>query len=80
MPKRNPMFGEIKDLFESGDDNTLKYRGYYFARYGKGTTLSDDDIIDVVAATDDDCSPEDWAGKMQEYEQGLMNADAEATK
>jgi len=72
--KKSLMFDDIADLFKSGDDNVERYKNFYRSTFHRSTSLSDDDIINLVADSQDDDSPEGWAKKMQEIEQAPVPA------
>jgi hypothetical protein len=48
-----------------------QFRAHYLSFAGKETTLSDDDIIDMVSDTTDDMEPEAWAALMVQTEAKL---------
>lgn len=49
-------------------DDYANMRSHYLATYGKETSLDDDDILEVIAASEDDNEPKVWAGMMREVE------------
>lgn len=65
MKERNmSAVDEIRDLVASGDMKLSEYRDHYKAKFGRDTTLSDDRIIEMIAATEDDMPPDEWADLM----------------
>ena len=46
------------------DDDVPRMRGYFKDLCGRDTTLSDDDIVNIIAASDDDKDPDDWVKDM----------------
>lgn len=57
---------ETADAMSETDFATM--RGHYLATYGKETTLDDDAIVRIVAMSDDDKEPKEWAGDMRQME------------
>lgn len=58
----------IKDLVDSGDIDLQEYRDFYKAQYSRDTTLTDEQLTLMVARTDDDMDPDEWARFMAEIE------------
>lgn len=61
---------EMKTLVRTGDINLNDYRGYYREAFNKSTTLTDDQLVEMVARSDDELDPEDWAAFMKAIEEG----------
>lgn len=75
--KKAANFDEIKELFDLGEDTPERYRGFYRTAFGHDTALSADAIINMVAMSEDDDSPEGWANRMQELEKEELSATVE---
>lgn len=52
------------------------YRAYYRNQTGKETTLTDDEIIEMVMLSEDDDDQEGWTAKMVELENKNQTASA----
>lgn len=61
---------EIRDLIASGDISLNDYRGHYRKHFNAETTLTDEQLTQMVARSDDDMDPPDWAKFMKALEEG----------
>lgn len=68
--KQAENFEEIKDTFMPGDYD--RYKNAYQQITGKATTLTDDDLVNMVAYALDDKDDADWVKDMQAMEAGTF--------
>lgn len=67
---KDSTIAEMKALVQSGDINLGDYRGYYRKAVGKDTTLTDAQLVEMVARSDDELDPDDWVAFMKALEEG----------
>lgn len=53
-----------KDLAESGDLDLVKYRSMFEIKHQRSCKLTDDELIDVCMAPDDDQDDDQWIADM----------------
>lgn len=61
-------FAEMKELVKLGDFHPDEYRAHYKKVFGTNTSMTNDEIIHMIASCDDDGTPEDWAHLMKKLE------------
>lgn len=59
---------DIRGLVISGDVNLEEYKDYYLQIVGKPTILTDEQLIEMVAESEDDDDPEGWVVNMKSRE------------
>lgn len=52
----------------ASDIDVKEYRSYYRETFGKETSLSKEDIVTMVLASEDDMEPQEWAAEMKDLE------------
>jgi hypothetical protein len=62
--KHAPQFDEVAGIPEVWDDDVPKWRAAYSFRYNRQTSLTDKDIVNLIAYSDDDMDDSDKAEYM----------------
>lgn len=71
---------EAQDLVDSGDLKVELYRGYYRMRFNRDSSLTDEQIIDLVRWAEDDMDPIEWSVAMEKMENGAKPEDISELK
>lgn len=66
-----PAFDEIDSIPEVRTEDVPAKRKLFEEAVGRPTTLEDDDIVNLIAYSEDDRYPADWVKQMQRMEDGL---------